>query len=98
MSDLSSPNPCDAPRPCSASLGEKLSWEEICRRYPDEYVALVDYDFPNMTFTAGVVYAHHPDRKTLFEMSAALRDAALLWTGKIRPFIPCRWAEIDVDR
>ena len=61
--------------------GEKLTWEEIRARYPDEYVALVDVETPDMTIRAGVVYAHHPDRRTLLAMQQHLRDGAILWTG-----------------
>lgn len=62
--------------------GEKLTWEQICARYPNEYVALVDVDSPNMTIRSGVVYAHHSDRRTLIEMQRHLSDGAILWTGR----------------
>jgi hypothetical protein len=65
-------------------VAEKLSWEEIKKRYPDEWVALVDDDWPDTLPEplSGIVYAHSPDHKTLIEMQKPLRDAAILWTGK----------------
>lgn len=61
---------------------EKLSMEEIKRLYLDEWVVLVDYDWPNMTLTAGVVYAHSPDRLSLRETIKSLRSRAVIWTGR----------------
>ena len=68
--------------------GEKLSWEEIKQRFPDEWVALVDVDAPNMTVVGGIVFAHHPDRTELHRLAKGrprpLSGGAILWTGKIR--------------
>jgi hypothetical protein len=71
-----------------AENAERLSWEEIQRRYPDEWVVLVDDDFHenHMKISRGVVYAHSPDRSVAIEQSRHLRDAALLYTGKIGSF------------
>jgi hypothetical protein len=84
MSDASLTPPSDVSNP----LGEKLTREEIYRRYPDQWVALVDYDFPNMQVTAGIVYAHHPDRAVIRQMTYHLLNAAILWTGKRSVFLP----------
>lgn len=67
-------------------MGEKLTWDEIRQRYPDEWVALVEDDWPNNLPLprAGVVYAHSPDHAKLIEMQKHLKDAAIVWTGKKR--------------
>ena len=69
-----------APRPAN---GERLTMEEIERRYPDEWVALVDDDFHenNMVLSRGVVFAHSLDRNLLLEQTRHLRSAAILYTG-----------------
>lgn len=66
-------------------MNEKLTWDEIKRRYPDEWVALVDYEWPEMRHvTEGVVYAHSPSRDELHKLQRGLTDAAILFTGKKR--------------
>lgn len=77
-------------------MNEKLTWDEIKAQHPDEWVALVDYDWPNMgRVTAGIVHSHHPDKKKLMEMQHGLKDAAILWTGKMRGM--ALMAVVDVD-
>ena len=64
---------------------EKLPWEEITRRYPDQYVVLADYDWPNMSkVTAGVVVATSPDRKAAHGLRRDIDQVAVLWTGTLR--------------
>lgn len=61
----------------------RLPWPEIRRRYVNEWVALVDVEAePQRRIRAGVVFAHHPDRRTLLELQKHLPDAAILWTGE----------------
>jgi hypothetical protein len=82
----------DAKKVEPAAMGEKLSLEEIWRRYPNEWVVLVDTDWVNMTTTAGVVYGHSPDREQARAISRPLRACAVFWTGKIGgPIWPIRW-------
>ena len=95
MSDLSPPLPLDHLHSSGSHLGEKLPWEEIRRCYPDRWVALVDYDAPNMQVTAGIVYAHDPDRAVIGQMTRHLLNAAILWTGKRPAFLPPRCFRVD---
>ena len=87
-----------ATEPVMEAGGEKLSIAEIERRYPDEWVVIVDYDFPNMILTAGIVHAHSRDRESLRPIIRSLRDRAVRWTGKKTN--PKLWvmARRDVDR
>ncbi len=65
---------------------EKLSWDEIKRRYPDEWVALIDHDWPDTLPEpiSGIVYAHDPDHQSLLDRQKHLKAAAILWTGMTR--------------
>ena len=77
--------------------GEKLSIQEIERRYPDEWVVLVDTDWVGMKkITEGVVVAHSPSKREAYEMACGLRSVAVLWTGKIQS--PVLWALMNVRR
>jgi hypothetical protein len=61
---------------------EKLSREEIWRRYPNEWVVLIDLDVADMKVRGGVVRAHGPDRATLREVIKGLTtETAVFWTG-----------------
>ncbi len=64
---------------------EKLTIEEIERRYRDEWVLIVDYDFefPKMKLTAGFVHAHCASRAALQPLAQNLRRCAVHWTGPI---------------
>ncbi len=48
----------------TSELPELLPWAEICRRYPDQWVALVDMDWIDDTdeFTAARIAGHGPKR------------------------------------
>lgn len=65
-------------------MNEVLSWDEIERRYPDEWVLLVDEvlgeEFP---VTAGRVEFHTPERQKMEEHAAAARipEFGIYFTG-----------------
>ena len=64
----------------------RLSIEEIERRYPNQWVVIIDYEFePARTeLTTGVVYAHGPSREALRPIARGFRHRALRWTGEIK--------------
>ena len=77
------------------SAPERLTWKQICERYPDEWVVLVDTEWANDTdfdFGTTIVFAHHkrrkdmsPDVKSAFER---YESVGTYWTGKMRGPIP----------
>ncbi|MBC7977848.1 MAG: hypothetical protein H7138_22945, partial [Myxococcales bacterium] len=50
-------------------LTERLTWEQICRRYPDQWVALVELDWNDETdeLTVARVAGHGPNRRAPFD-------------------------------
>lgn len=74
---------------------ERLSWMEICARYPDEWVMVTDIqpdDDESVEFDSALVLGHHPLRK---EAHASMRDVlarygscGCFFTGKIRALPP----------
>lgn len=69
-------------------MDERLSWDEVKKLYPNEWVCLVDVERPNMGHVvSGVVYAHDPNHNALLEKQKHLKAAAILWTGKKRGII-----------
>ncbi len=76
-------------------MEKELSWEEIKERYNQEWVELVDYDWPDGTPypQAGIVRAHASERKRFYQNckehdmleGASPFDAAILFVGRINP-------------
>ncbi|HET9993315.1 MAG TPA: hypothetical protein VFQ65_32490 [Kofleriaceae bacterium] len=70
---------------------EHLTWNEICGRYPDQWVALADIAWVNstdFTFTRAEVIATFAERKAatpkMKELHAAnRRSVGCFWTGKL---------------
>jgi len=65
-------------------MGERLTWEEIERKYPEEWVLLVDLDADDyINVRSAVVLLHGDDAEELERRAAALRlkDNAILHTG-----------------
>jgi hypothetical protein len=75
----------------AARPAERLTWDEICRRYPNEWVVLAEFDRPgdemDLEFNTAMVIAHKKRRK---EASADVKEAfkhyvevGSFWTGEI---------------
>jgi hypothetical protein len=68
-------------------MNEKLSWDQIRAKYPDEYVVIVDVDMDKSTTTllGGTVMNHGKDKAEMISYLGALkaRSGACRWTGKI---------------
>ena len=70
---------------------ERLTWEQICARYPDEWVVLVDVDWIDsdcdMTFRTAVVLGHSKTSSECLSNTRALvpigSEAAHLFTGDV---------------
>jgi hypothetical protein len=78
--------------PATTNAHERLPWDEICHRYPDEWVVLVEFERPDphdLAFHAAVVLAHHktskeasPDVKEAFKH---YNEAGSFFTGRLIP-------------
>jgi hypothetical protein len=75
---------------------ERLTWKQICERYPDKHVTLVDIDWINRdsgTFRTAAVLVHTHTRKEMYalikeaqERMGFIRQAALRYTGTPKPY------------
>ena len=69
---------------------EKQSWDQIEKDYDQQWVELVDYDWPEgKPFPkSGIVRVHESDRKKFYELAKvdAPKDSAILFVGK--PEVP----------
>ena len=76
----------------SATTAERLTWDEICARYPDEWVLLVDGDFVDdaeLSVRSARVWIHDRESRPLLDALPGVPpgDVALYYTGD-DPFPP----------
>jgi hypothetical protein len=74
-----------------AIISDPLTWNEICTRYPDEWVALVEIDWVNendLDFRSARVAGHGKMRKEPLDQARPLRaqydEIGHFFTGPIR--------------
>lgn len=78
-------------------MNQKMTWEEVKRTYPDEWVALTDYHTYNGTDVDGTVVVHHPERKQFHALLKALpprsEGFSIRYTGQRikNPDLPLLW-------
>jgi len=81
--------------PNASATAERLTWDQICSRFPDEWVVLAETDWTNgwgPEFGTAVVVAHYKRRK---EASPYIKAAferypqiGCFWTGALREPLP----------
>ncbi|HEX3764497.1 MAG TPA: hypothetical protein VHW23_37635 [Kofleriaceae bacterium] len=85
--------------PIDAPKSERLTWKEICERYPDEWAVLVEMDWgddddDDIDFESGtaIVLGHFKSRKEASPFIKAAfqhyNDIGSFWTGEIRAPMP----------
>lgn len=70
-------------------MSERLTWQEIEKRYDQEWVELVDYDWPDGTPDprSGVIRTHHSSKKEFHRLCRegdVPSDSALVFVGRKR--------------
>lgn len=80
-------------------MADKLGWDEIRRRYPDEWVVLTDVSHDdNEDVDAGFVYDHDRERDTVYGRCRGVPSPfAVLYTGEVRGGLIGFYGE-DVDQ
>jgi len=76
-------------------ISEPLTWEEICQKYPDQWVCLVEIDKleeQNFEFRTARVVGHGKTRREPLEQAHALRSRyesiGHYFTGRITAPVP----------
>lgn len=69
----------------------RLSWNQICTQFPDEWVVLVDADWTddhNFSFGTALVFSHRKQRRDatadLGRACAGSQNVGCFFTGRIR--------------
>lgn len=75
-------------------ISEPLTWKQICERYPEEWVCLVEIDRPednNFAFRTARVVGHGKGRRDPYLQARAFYDQynhmGHYFTGRIRPLL-----------
>jgi hypothetical protein len=64
-------------------MKNKLSWQEMIKHYPDEWLLIVDFDLDNSgRITNGQVERHSKDKNDVYRLPALKRPSAFRYTGK----------------
>lgn len=73
-------------------MTEKLTWEEIKKKYPNEWVTIVEHESDDLGYvTSGKVIFHHPKKKEYSPRFAEIvknsnyMEFASLFTGEPKP-------------
>jgi hypothetical protein len=74
------------------AISDPLTWQQICARYPDQWVALVDIDWVtenDLDFRSARVACHGATRREPLDQARPLRarydEIGHFFTGPIRP-------------
>jgi hypothetical protein len=75
-----------------ATMEKRMTWKEICERFPDQWVVMVDMKWPRgsrIDPSSATVLAHHRIRKDASpDVKAAMargKRVACFWTGELVP-------------
>ena len=80
-----------------------MTWDEMVAAYPDEWVALADYELDGAVNITGTVIVHNADKKsfheTVRELMPQYHDIAVRYTGQLikNPDIPLLWQITHTD-
>lgn len=78
-------------------MDSKLSWDEIRRQYPDEWVVVTDYRIEGIDLLDGVVVDHGKNKEEVYgRLREAPNRSAVWYTGEFRHGIVGLHA-IDLD-
>lgn len=64
-------------------MGQRMTWEEMKKAYPDEWLLITDYKrdrYGNVVF--GVVERHSADKDEVYNLPRIRKDAAFEYTGE----------------
>jgi len=64
-------------------MGQKMTWEEMKRAFPDEWLLITDYESDEYgNVTQGNVERHSKDDQEVFRPPALKKSSAFVYTGE----------------
>lgn len=84
-------------------MNQKMNWKEMVKTYPNEWVALADYEEKGAVEIIGMVIAHSRNKKIFHKKvrkhMPQYRDVAVRYTGQLikNPETPLLWQITHTD-
>ncbi len=64
-------------------MGKKMTWEEMKKKYSDEWLLIVDFELDDSGHVvAGVVSRHSKEKDDVYRLPALNRSTAFRYTGE----------------
>ncbi|MFH1830789.1 MAG: hypothetical protein ABH871_08460 [Pseudomonadota bacterium] len=64
-------------------MGQKMTWEEMKKAFPDEWLLITDYETDQYgTVSVGVVERHSTNKDEVYRLPALDKDCAFEYTGE----------------
>lgn len=64
-------------------MTQKMTWEEMKKNYPDEWLMIVDYETDTSgSVIVGTVERHSRDKAIVYRLPAVNKDCAFKYTGE----------------
>lgn len=64
-------------------MGQKMTWEEMKKAYPDEWLRLTDYEFDDTgEIKEGVVVYHSASKEAVYSQPLTGKSEAFWYTGE----------------
>jgi len=64
-------------------MGEKLTWNEMKNRYPDEWLLIIDFDLDDTGhLKSGIVKRHSKNKKDIYSGPVQTKSVAFRYTGE----------------
>lgn len=64
-------------------MGEKITWEEMKTKYPDEWLLIEDYDLDESGHLKnGIVKSHSRNKTEIYRESVHTKNIAFRYTGE----------------
>ncbi len=63
-------------------MGQKMTWEEMKQQFPDEWLAIVEFDVDDSGhLVTGVVERHSPQKQEVYRLPVRQQSTAFRYTG-----------------
>ena len=64
-------------------MSQKMTWEEMKRAYPDEWLLITDYEMDRYgSISVGIVERHSKEKSEVYRLPAIDKDCAFEYTGE----------------
>jgi hypothetical protein len=64
-------------------MGNKMTWEDMKKKYPDEWLLIVDFEVDHSGhIVSGIVERHSKEKDDVYRLPALGRSSAFRYTGE----------------